>query len=62
MSLTLKNKQESANFISRTHPGLVKRLLELEVPEIHDGTVEIKTIAREPGSRTKIAIFSKMKM
>ena len=53
---TSKNPQI---FISRTHPGLVKRLLELEVPEIHDGTVEIKTIAREAGSRTKIAIFSK---
>ncbi len=45
--------------ISRTHPGLVKRLFELEVPEIHDGTVEIKSISREPGSRTKIAVFSK---
>lgn len=45
--------------VSRTHPGLVKRLFELEVPEIHDGTVEIKSIAREPGSRTKIAVFSK---
>jgi len=46
-------------YVSRTHPGLVKRLFELEVPEIHDGTVEIKNIAREPGSRTKIAVFSK---
>ena len=45
--------------VSRTHPGLVKRLFELEVPEIHDGIVEIKGIAREPGSRTKIAVFSK---
>jgi N utilization substance protein A len=45
--------------VSRTHPGLVKRLFELEVPEIHDGTVEIKSIAREPGSRTKIAVFSR---
>jgi N utilization substance protein A len=45
--------------VSRTHPGLVKRLFELEVPEIHDGTVEIKSISREPGSRTKIAVFSK---
>jgi N utilization substance protein A len=44
--------------ISRTHPGLVKRLFELEVPEIFDGTVEIKSIAREPGSRTKIAVMS----
>ena len=44
--------------ISRTHPGLVKRLFELEVPEIFDGTVEIKSIAREAGSRTKIAVWS----
>jgi transcription termination/antitermination protein NusA len=45
--------------LSRTHPGLVKRLFELEVPEIHDGVVEIKNIAREPGSRTKMAVLSK---
>ncbi len=44
--------------ISRTHPGLVKRLFELEVPEIYDGIVEIKSIAREAGSRTKIAVWS----
>lgn len=44
--------------ISRTHPGLVKRLFELEVPEIHDGTVEIKSVAREAGMRTKIAVLS----
>ncbi len=44
--------------ISRTHPGLVKRLFELEVPEIHDGVVEIRSIAREPGNRTKIAVWS----
>ncbi len=44
--------------ISRTHPGLVKRLFELEVPEIYDGTVEIKSIAREAGSRSKIAVWS----
>lgn len=44
--------------ISRTHPGLVKRLFELEVPEIFDGTVEIRSIAREAGSRTKIAVYS----
>ena len=43
--------------ISRTHPGLVKRLFELEVPEIFDGTVEIKSIAREAGSRTKMAVW-----
>lgn len=45
--------------VSRTHPGLVKRLFELEVPEIHDGTVEIRSISREAGSRTKIAVFSR---
>jgi len=44
--------------ISRTHPGLVKRLFELEVPEIADGIVEIKSIAREAGNRTKIAVES----
>lgn len=44
--------------ISRTHPGLVKRLFELEVPEIYEGTVEIKSISREAGSRTKIAVWS----
>ena len=43
-------------FLSRTHPGFVKRLFELEVPEIQDGTVEIKSISREAGSRTKIAV------
>ena len=45
--------------VSRTHPGLLKRLLELEVPEIHDGIVEIKGIAREPGSRAKVAVWSR---
>ncbi|MBQ2061084.1 MAG: transcription termination/antitermination protein NusA [Oscillospiraceae bacterium] len=44
--------------ISRTHPGLVKRLFELEVPEIYDGIVEIRSIAREAGSRTKMAVWS----
>ena len=44
--------------ISRTHPGLVRRLFELEVPEIFDGTVEIKSVAREAGSRTKLAVWS----
>lgn len=45
-------------FLSRSHPGLVKRLFELEVPEIEDGTVEIMGIAREAGSRTKMAVFT----
>ena len=44
--------------VSRTHPGLVKRLFELEVPEIQSGIVQIKSIAREAGSRTKMAVFS----
>ncbi len=46
-------------YVSRTHPELVKRLFEQEVPEVHDGLVEIKSIAREAGSRTKIAVYSK---
>ena len=44
--------------VSRTHPGLLKRLFENEVPEISDGTVEIKSVAREPGMRSKIAVHS----
>jgi len=44
--------------LSRTHPGLVKRLFENEVPEIHDGTIEVKSVARQAGSRTKIAVWS----
>ena len=45
--------------ISRTHPNLVKRIFEMEVPEIYDGTVEIKAISREAGQRTKMAVWSK---
>ncbi len=48
-------------YVSRTHPELVKRLFEQEVPEVYDGTVEIKSIAREAGSRTKIAVYTKDK-
>ncbi|SMB94068.1 NusA antitermination factor [Desulfonispora thiosulfatigenes DSM 11270] len=44
--------------VSRTHPGLLRRLFELEVPEIHDGIVEIKSISREAGSRSKLAVHS----
>ncbi len=44
--------------VSRTHPGLLKRLFELEVPEIEDGVVEIRGVAREPGHRSKIAVWS----
>ena len=45
--------------VSRSHPGLLKRLLELEVPEIHDGVVELRGLAREAGSRSKIAVYSR---
>lgn len=45
-------------FVSRTHPGLLKRLFELEVPEIYDGVVEIKSVAREAGYRSKISVVS----
>ncbi len=47
--------------VSRSHPGLLRRLLELEVPEIYNGTVEIKAIAREAGSRSKVAVYSAQK-
>ena len=55
----VKNTSKGAQIIvSRTHPGLVKRLFELEVPEIYEGVVEIKSISREAGSRSKIAVIS----
>lgn len=55
----VKNTSKGAQIIvSRTHPGLVKRLFELEVPEIYEGVVEIKSISREAGSRSKIAVVS----
>ncbi|MDP4107941.1 MAG: transcription termination/antitermination protein NusA, partial [Bacillota bacterium] len=44
--------------VSRTHPGLLKRLFEIEVPEIYDGTVEIKSVSREAGDRSKISVHS----
>jgi transcription termination/antitermination protein NusA len=53
-----KNSKGTQIFVSRSHPGLVRKLFELEIPEIAEGTVEIKGIAREAGSRTKIAVFS----
>lgn len=53
-----KDARGTSIVLSRVHPGLVKRLFELEVPEIKDGIVEIKAIAREAGSRTKIAVVS----
>lgn len=55
----VKNASKGAQVhVSRTHPGLVKRLFELEVPEIFNGVVEIKSISREAGSRSKIAVYS----
>jgi N utilization substance protein A len=54
-----KTFKEPSIVVSRTHPGLLKRLFELEVPEIYDGVVEIKSIAREPGMRSKIAVSSR---
>lgn len=48
--------------VSRTHPELVKRLFESEVSEVRDGIVEIKAISREAGSRTKIAVYSMIRM
>lgn len=57
--LEIKNAYKGPQImLSRTHPGLIKRLFEQEVPEISDGTVEIKSVAREAGSRTKIAVYS----
>ena len=53
-----KNSKGTQIFVSRSHPGLVRKLFELEIPEIAEGTVEIKGIAREAGSRTKIAVYS----
>lgn len=54
-----KTSTEPAIVVSRTHPGLIRRLFELEVPEIYDGTVEIKSVAREPGLRSKVAVASR---
>ena len=53
-----KNNKTPQVLISRTHPNLVKRLFELEVPEIQSGVVQIKSVAREAGQRTKVAVFS----
>jgi N utilization substance protein A len=59
MFLKLETSKGPNIVVSRTHPNLVKRLFELEVPEIHDGTVEVRSISREAGSRTKIAVYSR---
>lgn len=53
------NERRCSIRVTRTHKDLVKRLFETEVPEVYDGTVEIKSISREPGSRTKMAVWSK---
>lgn len=54
-----RESNRPAIIVSRTHPDLIRRLLELEVPEIYDGVVEVKSIAREPGARSKIAVHSR---
>ena len=54
-----KTTKGAQNLVSRTHPGLLKRLFELEVPEIYEGVVELKSVAREPGRRSKIAVYSR---
>ena len=54
-----KTTSEPSIVVSRTHPGLIRRLFELEVPEIYDGVVEIKSISREPGLRSKVAVSSR---
>ncbi|MDF1542485.1 MAG: transcription termination factor NusA [Anaerosomatales bacterium] len=54
-----KTSTEPSIVVSRTHPGLIRRLFELEVPEIYDGIVEIKSVAREPGMRSKVAVSSR---
>lgn len=58
ISLVESNPRGPGIFLSRAHPRLIKKLFEIEVPEIASGTVEIKSVAREPGSRTKIAVES----
>ena len=57
-SSTTKSESGSQVFLSRSHPGFVRKLFEMEVPEIQDGIVEIKNVAREAGSRTKIAVYA----
>ncbi len=58
VSDVVKTNKGSQIYVSRTHPMLIKRLFEMEIPEIFDGVVEIKSIAREAGSRTKIAVYA----
>ncbi|NTW27870.1 MAG: transcription termination/antitermination protein NusA [Coriobacteriia bacterium] len=54
-----RTSNEPSIVVSRTHPGLIRRLFEIEVPEVYDGIVEIKSVAREPGMRSKIAVSSR---
>jgi transcription termination/antitermination protein NusA len=54
-----KTSNEPSIVVSRTHPGLIRRLFEIEVPEVYDGIVEIKSVAREPGMRSKVAVSSR---
>ena len=54
-----KTSNEPSIVVSRTHPGLIRRLFEIEVPEVYDGIVEIKSVAREPGLRSKVAVSSR---
>ncbi|MBI3442800.1 MAG: transcription termination/antitermination protein NusA [Candidatus Sungbacteria bacterium] len=58
LTLVEKNQRGSGVFLSRTHPRLLRKLFEIEVPEIASGAVEIKSVAREPGSRSKVAVVS----
>ena len=58
MSDVERNTKGTHIGVSRTEPGLVKRLFEMEVPEIYDGTVEIKSVSREAGDRSKIAVYT----
>lgn len=58
LTLVEKNQRGPGVFLSRTHPRLLRKLFEIEVPEIASGAVEIKSVAREPGSRSKVAVVS----
>ena len=61
--LEVKNSPKGAQvFVSRTHPGMINRLFEAEVPEIYDGIIEIKAVSREAGQRSKIAVWSTIQM
>ena len=58
MSTRLKTTLGVNVFVSRSHPEMIKRLMEQEIPEVYDGTVEIMSVAREAGDRTKVAVRS----